>query len=138
MTYGDLLPMPTCQKLVMVSFDSPQKNLSVYRFMEALSPHQSYIENEKRKLLERLGTPDEHYIGRYRLEGQDKINEYNQRFAELLSMEIGVSLPPPGVTAEDFLDEKCCYPSDKNLWLSAADIASVLEFSSKQKKERGE
>lgn len=137
MTYGDLPTVPVCQKLVMVSFDSPQKNLSVYRFTEALRPHQSYIENEKLKLLERLGSPDENHIGRYKLEGQDNINEYSQKLTALLSMEIGASLPAPGVTAEDFFDEKCCYPSDKSLWLSAADIASILEFSNKQKKEHG-
>lgn len=128
MTYGDLPSVEASQKLTMVSFDSPQKNLNVYRFAEALSHHQNYVENEKRKLLERLGTPVENRPGLFALQG-DKINEYNQRLREILSAEIDVKLPPPGIVEDDFSEEKCCYPADKSLWISASDIAAILNFS---------
>lgn len=126
-TYGDIPSRDTCFKLSMVSFDSPSKNLRVYKFCEALRVCQNFFENERHKLMEKYGT--EESPGKYKVETVP----YNTGIKNLIALEIDDEIPDHGLTENDFSDDMCQYPTDKNLWLNAAEIRTILAFGEKIK-----
>lgn len=130
-TYGDIPSADSCRKLSMVSFGSPSKNLRVYKFCEALQHCQDFLENERRKLLNKYGI--EESPGHYKVE----VIPYNEAMKELSELEIEEYIPDHGLTENDFCDEKCEYPRDKSLWMNAADINAILSFTDKMKKDGG-
>lgn len=126
-TYGDIPSRDTCFKLSMVSFDSPSKNLRVYKFCEALKLCQNFFENERKKLLEKYGK--EESPGKYKVETVP----YNEGIRNLMGLEIEDKIPPHCLTEDDFSDDRCQYPTDKNLWINASEIRTILGFGEKIK-----
>lgn len=121
MKYGEIPSPLLCHKLVNVSFDTAKKNLAVFRFTSALRGYQEYVENERRKLLEKCCNPVEGKPGFFQT-----TDIFNEKFGEVLNMEIREEIPPLELTEEDF--ENCQYPNEKSLWMNAAEIDGILKF----------
>lgn len=117
----------------MVSFDSPQKNLEVYKFVVAIRPLQEFFEIERSKLLQKYGTDNGN--GHFTIKGKDNIENYQKDIEQLLSLNIQDVIPFPNINIDDFSNECCNYPDDKGLWMNAYDIESVLNFIKKQPKK---
>lgn len=128
--FKDLISIDICAKLSSVSFNSPKKNLDVYRLVSALNGPQSFFIKEHDKLLQKYGKPLKN--GSYDL--SDNINEYKSEMDKLLDLEIDGDIPCPSISADDFDSDKCVYSTDKNMWMNAKDINSVLSFIQKLKK----
>lgn len=133
MTYGDLIPYNVSMKLNAISFRTPQKNLAVYRFVKAIQDKQDFVEQERRKLVEKFGV----------LHG-DRINvppenmkEFMDAFTAVLSMEIEDEIPSPGLEESDFEDSNCFYPENKDLWMNGEEIDSILHLSNILKEKKG-
>lgn len=125
--YGDLPSRDVCAKLSMVSFDSPKKNLDVYRLISALNGPQTFFISEHDKMLKKFGKPLE--SGAYSV--VDNLEEYKKEINALMELSIEDDIPKPNITADDFMS--CSYPTDKNLWMNASDINAVLSFIQKLK-----
>lgn len=113
----------------MVSFDSPQKNLEVYRFVNDLKPLQEFFEIERSKLLQKYGC--DNGDNTYTVKGQDNISNYQKDVHQLLDLEIDENIFIPNISLEDFSGNCSSYPEDKNLWMNAHDIESVFNFIEK-------
>lgn len=131
LTYSDLTSRDNCVKLSMVSFSTPQKNLEVYKFVCALRPLQEFFEIERSKILQKYGT--DNGTGLYTITGTEKVKAYQDDLQKLLDIEIEENIPCPNLTENDFFSDNCSYPQDKNLWMNAHDIESVLAISKKLK-----
>lgn len=129
MTYGDLINRDICIKLSMVSFESPKKNLEVYKFVKSLDSSQEFFEIEKSKILEKYGKREEN--GYFHINGEENVSNYKKEILEVLNMEIEDGIYNPNLSEDDF--SGCRYPDDKNLWMSANDIDAVLSICSKLK-----
>lgn len=129
LTYGDLTSRENCIKLSMVGFSTPQKSLEVYKFICAVRPLQEFFEIERSKILQKYGTDDGN--GTFTIRSPEKIAAYQNELSKILNLEIEEEIPNPNLTEDDFSSENCCYPSDKNLWMNAHDIESVLNISKK-------
>lgn len=127
--YSDLPTRETCVKLSMISFSSPQKNFDVFKFAYALKPLQEYFGRERDKLLKKYGEETE--PGKFRITGKDKLDAFNNDLNALQDVEINDSIPYPKITENDFTDNLCAYPSNKELWLNAFDIDMILSFIKK-------
>lgn len=125
-TLGELPTYLTCMKLMRVSFATPKKNLAVYKFCHKVLELSAFIESEKEKLLKRYGDPTEE-AGRY-LIPKHLIGEYQKAMDDMLDTPVGDDLPVLGLTEEDFADEKCHYPAEKEYWLNAGEISLLLKF----------
>ncbi len=129
--FGDLPNSNTCVKLSMVSFESPQKNLDVYRFISSLKPLQEFFNSERKKLLVKYGKTDDK--GVCSILGEDNVKGYKEGLEAILRLEIKDHIPNPLLEEKDFSEDFCRYPDDKNLWMNAADIDSILTFCEKLK-----
>lgn len=134
MTFGELIPYNVSVKLKMVSFKTPQKNLSVYRFVKAIQDKQDFVEGERRKLIEKFGVEKEKGTI---VVPPENMKEFLDAFQEIISMEIEDDIPSPGLVESDFEDTNCFYPEDKSLWMNGAEIDSVLFLSNKLSKKEG-
>ena len=130
MTYGDLLPVEITAKLIATSFDDPSINLWAYKLYKSLLNYQEFFENERNKLISQYGT--EIGPGKYQVP-QDKVQEYRNALNEIISMEIDCKLPYFELTEDNFSAERCQYSRDREMWLSAVDINSILTFMEKVK-----
>lgn len=132
LTYADLPSRAIMLKLTMVSFNTAQKNLSLFKLAKDLQVYQEAFDNEKNKLLEKHGTPIPNEPGRFII--NKNVDEYSAKKAELLATEIKETLPMVDLTEQDFLNANCQYPQDKTFWLNAVEIGELLEFMQKLKK----
>lgn len=124
--YGDIPSSSACFKLTRVSFDSAKKNLAVFRFVRAVRGYQEYVENERNKLLEQCANKVPGKPGLFEM-----TDIFREKFGEVLNMEIEEEVLPLDLNEADF--ENCQYPEDKNLWLSASDIETILKFCEKSR-----
>lgn len=134
MKYRDLVSFETMAKLTQVSFSTPTKNLQMYRLAESLRTHQSYIENERNKLIRKYGEPTEG--GNYAVKGKEAIDKFLFEFNETLDVDVQGEIECPNIKEEDFSDDNCSYPIDKSMWPNAKDIASFFEFCNELEKEK--
>ncbi len=133
MHYGDLIIEEVCVKLSMVSFSTPRKNLEVYRFISSLYPMQNFFTNERNKIIDKHQKKDEKGVSFV------DVDSCNKDINGLLHLDMnGESIYIPDISEDDFSDELCQYPKDKNLWLSANDIQSILIFIQKLRDEQKE
>lgn len=126
--YGELPKREVLQKLLSVSFNTPRKNLAVYKFCHEMVQHISYIENERFKIVQKYGEQDKADPARYFIpEGTEESKHYLKEFAQVLDMEIDEDITPLPLAENDFLDN-CFYSPDKADWLNAGDIGKILMF----------
>lgn len=125
----DLPSLDVCAKLSTISFDSPKKNFEIYRLISALKAPQSFFASEHGKILNRLGKPTGD--GSYSV--ADSFDEYKSEMDRLMELEITDDIPVPSISEDDFNSDKCVYPQDKNFWMNANDINSILVFIQKLK-----
>ena len=122
-TFGMLPTRESCIKLMAISFSSPQKNLTVYRFCNKVVGFLEFVETERSKIVKKYGDPTEkegeYFIPKPRQE------EYNREIKELYGTRTDEPLEL-GLTEEDF--EMCHYPNDERMWLSAGEIMIFLGF----------
>lgn len=130
MTYGDLLPVEITAKLIATSFDDPSINLWAYKLYKSLLDYQEFFENERNKLIVKYGNEIEN--GKYQVP-QCNVNEYREDLKKIISMPIDGKIPYFELTEDNFSAEHCQYSKDKEMWLSAMDINSILRFMEKVK-----
>ena len=94
-----------------------------------------FIESEKNKLLKKYGIDEGG--GKFRLEGENYV-AYSKAWNELLDSDIEVEIPKADFSEDDFTEEKCSYPPEKEMWPSGLDIATFLEFCDKLKGKSGD
>jgi hypothetical protein len=122
--YADLPKEETVQKLVATSFESPSLNWAVYDWSEKILKHIQFLENERVKLVKRYGEADAQ--GNCKVPNE-KLPEFRKVFAELLNTEIPETIEKCPITKESFSDGKCCYPKEKELWISPIEIYTLLK-----------
>lgn len=122
MKYEDLPSISLCKKLLNVSFKTPQKNLAVYKYVQSIKPMQEFLENERQKLVFKYCIPTENPSC------FDTTDEFFKKFEEVLKTDIESEVEKLGLSETDFLEEECCYPINKDLWLNANDIERVLRL----------
>lgn len=130
MIYGDLLPVEITAKLIATSFDNPAVNLWAYKLYKSLLNYQEFFENERNKLITQYGKEIE--PGKYQVQ-KDKVQEYRNALNEIIKMPIDGKIPYFELTEDNFSAEHCQYSKDKDMWLSAVDINSILIFMEKVK-----
>lgn len=135
LTYGDLPNKAVCGKLTQISFSTPRKNLEIYRLVLALQPYQDAFENEKRKLFVKLGEPAPDDPNKLIIQQEDNIKQYKLELQELTNTEITDFKADFSLSDEDFADYACNYPQDKNMWLNAAEIGTLIKFAEKCKED---
>lgn len=127
--YGELPPIDVCRKLVSVTFDSPKKNLEVYKFCKIIAGCLDYVQNEKVKLFQRLGKESNDHPGLYQIEkGTDEYEEFNREWDKILDLDVDSEIIPLPLSEEDFDEGRCLYSPNKSNWLSAYDIGIILKF----------
>lgn len=134
MKYRSVPSAETMDKLTQVSFSSPSKNLSMFRLCESLKTHQSYIENERNKLIRKYGEPTKD--GGYAVSKKETLDKFFLEFNATLDSEIPDKIENPNIKEEDFSDDNCSYPIDKSMWPNAKDIASFFSFCNELNKEK--
>ena len=119
MKYKELPSEKLIQKLIATSFESPSANRKVYDWCESVLSHIRFLENERIKLVKKYGSDN----------GDGNIsvpkNQYRQFFSEfnkILEMDIESEIEDCPVKKEWIDDEKCSYPKEKELWISAKEI----------------
>lgn len=133
MKFGDLLNRDICNKLSMISFDSPQKNLKIYQFVSALKPLQDFVETERFKILEKYG--EYNYKGYFNITGEENVRSYKNEWSAVLDLDTEEKIPSLDLTENDFLDDNCHYPEDKKLWINANDMNTIFDFIHKVNQE---
>lgn len=133
MKISHLIKRDTCVRLSMVSFGSPQKNFEVFKFIKSIEPFQEYFETEYIKLFNKYGTTTEN--GSHQVIGQENVSAYQKELELLLDVDVDDEIYIPNLTISDFDEEHCQYPNDKNLWMNANDIKSILTFLDQLKDE---
>lgn len=130
MTYGDLLPVQITAKLIATSFDDPSINLWAYKLYKSLLDYQEFFENERNKLIVKYGNEIEK--GKYQIL-QCNLDEYREGLNKIISMPIDGKIPYFELKEDNFSADRCQYSRDKEMWLSAVDINSILVFMEKVK-----
>lgn len=133
MTYGDLIPYNVAMKLNMVSFRTPQKNLAVYRFVNAMKEAQKFVDIERSKLFEKYGEKEDDSTTVIKPEN---IEIFKKELYDILDMEIEETIPSPKLKESDFEDSNCSYPEDKSLWMNGAELEAVLLLSNKLENDK--
>lgn len=125
-TFGMLPCKKSCAKLMQISFSTPQKNLSVYKFCDKVTKFLDFFELERLKLIKQYGDPtekEEEFVI-----PKSRIDEYMSKLDELFNASIGDEELILGLVEDDFSDEKCQYPEDKTSWLTPGEIQLFLRF----------
>lgn len=130
MTYGDLLPVQITAKLIATSFDDPSINLWAYKLYKSLLDYQEFFENERNKLIVKYGNEIEN--GKYQVL-QCNVDEYRENLKKIISMPIDGKIPYFELKEDNFASDRCQYSKDKDMWLNAVDINSILKFMEKVK-----
>ena len=135
MKYKNLPKYETLLRLVQVSFSKPAKNIMMFRLYNALKNSISLVDLEKNKLLKKYGIDEGD--GKYRLVGENYV-AYANEWNELIESDIEDEIPAVSFSIEDFDEENCSYPNEKEMWPSGLDISTFLEFCETLKKEMNE
>lgn len=126
--YGELPKREILQKLLSVSFNTPRKNLEVYKFCDTLTKHINYMENERVKLVQKYGEQDKDNPTLYKIApNTEEMKMFFQEWNPLIDMEIDEDIKPLPLSEDDFSDN-CSYMREKGNWLSGIEIAMVLRF----------
>lgn len=126
--YGELPKREVLQKLLSVSFNTPRKNLEVYKFCDTLTMHINYMENERLKLIKKYGDLDNNDPTLYRIKpNTEEMKMFFQEWNPLIEMEIDEDITPLPLSEDDFSDN-CSYMQEKENWLNGMEIATVLRF----------
>lgn len=123
MKYKDLPSEKILRKLLATSFESPSANLKVFEWVNDISKHVQFLENERIKLVRKYGKETEH--GEFRV-SPENINSFSKDFNEVLNMEIENKIEKCPIEKEWFDDEKCQFSIEKEMWLSPAEIGKIL------------
>lgn len=136
MKYKDLPNRTTCVKLMMISFASPQKNLQVFKFAEAIKPLQEFVANEHNKLIDKYGRMNDD--GVFAVTNPEAKKQFAVELEEFLEQDITGTLPKLDLTEDDFSENNCRYPTSSDFWLNAFEINSILNMieALKTKKEK--
>lgn len=126
-TYGDLPSIESCAKLKQISFRTAQKNLSVFRFCEAIKAMQIFVESERIKLVKKYGVESEE-DGSTLVVPKRAMYKFFDEFDAVRNMEVKEDIPILGLTEDDFIEENCVYPKDSRNWLCASEIEMFLKF----------
>lgn len=133
MKFKELPSVDTTLKLIQISFSEPEKNIEMYKLYVKLRDYQSFLENEKNKLLKKYGKEEKNEQGKYKIEGEN-VALYRNDLSAILESDMPDDIESPGFDLDDFTSEKCSYPTDKMFWPNAADISAFLSFCDKLKK----
>lgn len=125
MTYRDLIIPDICAKLSVVSFSTPKKNLDVFRFISSLRPLQEFFESERNKILSKYGTNED---GKYTIQGHESVTACQKELDDLADLEITDTIYCPDLSFDDFLDDLCEYPKNKQFWMNANEINALFNF----------
>lgn len=121
---GDLPTQTLLNKLIRVSFSTPQKNMQVFKYFQSVSKSLVFLENEKLKLLRKYGDPKEN--GNFWIP-KDKTEEFKEELQKLMDVDVTEDICLHGLTEDDFMDENCAYSDDKSSWLNASEIAFIVQ-----------
>ena len=126
MKYKQLPSEKLIQKLIATSFNSPSKNRNVYDWGNEVLHHIKFLENERIKLVQKYGKDD----GKGNLSVlKEKYNDFFKEFKEILEMELNEEVPVCPIS-EDWFDDDCCqYSSNKEMWLTPAEIGMLIDFN---------
>lgn len=125
--YGELPPADVIQKLLTVSFNTPKKNLAVYKFCSAFKPHIDYLENERTKLVQKHGEVDKENPMLYKVApNTTEMANFLAEWNAVLQMEIEDEIQSLPLSERDF--DSCSYSPEKMDWLNARDIGTILRF----------
>ncbi len=127
MTYRNLPQQELIQKLMATSFGSPSTNKKVFDWCNAVSPMITFRENERVKLIEKYGENR----GDVFAVKPENMADFLREFNEVLDMETD-KLPILPINEASFDDESCCYPKDKELWISPKEIAILMDIKEKK------
>lgn len=122
MKYKDLPSEKLVQKLIATSFESPTANRKVFDWSESVLKHIRFLENERIKLVQKYGDNDGN--GNYSVP-KSKVKEFMEEFTTILEMEINDKIIKCPVEPSWFDDNKCNYPKNKDLWISAVEISTL-------------
>lgn len=126
--YGEIPRRETLQKLLSVSFDTPRKNLAVYKFCKAMTAYVDYVENERTKLVQKHGVQDKNNPLMYFVpQGTEEMKRFQEEFNSVLNMEIEEEVKLLPLSEMDFVDN-CSYSQEKADWLNPREIGSILTF----------
>lgn len=124
--YKDIEPLnaDTRTKLSMVSFDTPEKNISVYRFLSAIEAYANDCANEYNKMVMKHGEKTD--SGNYIVEGKEPVEAFLKEWTAFTDLDIDAEIPLINITEADL--ENASYPPEKRFWLNAKEIKLILRF----------
>ncbi len=128
MTYRDLPPQELTQKLMATSFGSPSMNKKVFDWCNAVYTLIQFRENERVKLVEKYGEKTDDGM----VVKSNRLTEFFKEYNEVLDMAIESEIPSMPLNEDSFNDDSCCYPKDKELWISPKEIAILMGIKEKQ------
>lgn len=126
MKYKELPKCEIIDKLESIAFDLPSKNRRVYKWCEAIRELLNYTEHERVKLVKKYGEQNEN--GDWNVTNEENIKEFFDEWELILDSEILDDIPNLNLMEDDFDDEKCSYPKEKEKWLSPLEIGYVCKF----------
>lgn len=125
MKYKNLPQQKTIEKLLATSFDTPAANRDVFNWCESLLKHCRFLENERVKLVKQYGKEDED--GGFKVTTENQ-SEFQNKFYEILEMEIDEKLLHNPLNKEWFNNDRCNYPVEKEMWLTPKEIGILLNI----------
>ena len=127
MKYKDFPTQEAVVKLSSYAFARDSVDASVFKFYSASKQVYDFINNQKTKILERIASKDA--TGYYRLESKDASDNFRADMLELIQKEIEFDIPSLNLAEEDFDSENCYRPKERELWLTAIEKDSIIQFS---------
>lgn len=125
--YAEVPKLNLLQKLITVSFNTPRKNLAVYKFCNSMKDKANYIENERKKIIQKYGEKDEERPFMVAVTpGTEAMRNFMDEFNTVLNMDVDEDITPLPLSEDDF--ENCVYSPEKEDWLNPKDIGIVLRF----------
>lgn len=126
MKYKELPSEKLVQKLLATSFESPSANRKVYTWAQSILPSVRFLENERVKLVKKYGKED----GRGGISvTQENQKVFNEKYRDLLEMDIEEELKECPIKEDWFDDYKCSYPKEKDMWLTPNEIGFFVSMS---------
>lgn len=123
MKYKELPSEKLVQKLLATSFESPSANRKVYNWSESVLKHIRFLERERIKLVQKYGEKDQK--GGMTVT-KDNFGRFQEEFFNLTETEIDEPVLECPIKEDWFDDEKCSYPKEKELWITAKEIKKLI------------
>ncbi len=111
-----------CEKLKAVSFSKPSTNLAAYVFAESCLKSLGFFEQERMKLFRKHG---EEKDGQIKIKPEN-MEVWQKELSVFLELETAHPIEENKLTADDFTDDNCKYPQEKEMWLTGAEIQKIL------------